>query len=149
MEIEKRTDSFYNANAKTLVTHLNGNVGADDVENWINSYHEALNQIPADTDFKVIVDLNGFKAENIETHKKMRTIIPASLAKYGHMVGYVKLFHAEGIPTSVTDGKRCIAAAHVHHDETKIGLYQSAYASSNELFTINYSEAEEWISRYV
>jgi hypothetical protein len=148
MIIEKRVSSSYNHNKKILVTHLNGEVCADDVEQWIRSYHEALRQIPIDTHFKIFVDLNGFKADSLETHKKMRTVIPTSLAEYGHMVGYIKLFEPQGIPTSVTDGKKCIAAAHLHHDETKINLYRSSFAQSNELFTTDYHEAEDWIERF-
>lgn len=148
MITETRIESFFDPSTKILTTHLNGAVSLADVEEWITSYHKALKQIPPYTNFKVLVDLNGFKADNFETHKKMRTVVPASLAQYGHMVGYIKLFEPNGISTSVTEGKKCIAAAHVHHDETKISLYQNTYAGANEFFTTDYLKAEEWINRY-
>jgi hypothetical protein len=88
-----------------------------------------------------------FKAINFEAHKCFRNVIPLTLAKYGWKVGYVDLFAEESsqMEYSNTRGIRCIKAAHVHQDETKIGLYERSYSREDERYFTDLEEASAWL----
>ncbi|RYY99968.1 MAG: hypothetical protein EOO11_03250 [Chitinophagaceae bacterium] len=49
------------------------------------------------------------------------------------------------LPVRLTRGVRCIGAAHVHHDDTKIGLYERRFRTATERFFTDARQAEEWI----
>jgi hypothetical protein len=89
----------------------------------------------------------GFKAVNIDTHKRFRGIVPLTLADYGWKVGYVDLFEEEARTMTYknTRGIKCVGAVHSHQDETKMDLYETKYGSENEHFFPDPIRAIEWI----
>ncbi|MCG2612969.1 hypothetical protein LZZ85_01715 [Terrimonas sp. NA20] len=132
---------------KTIDTRVCGKVTFRDIELWEESLHLALQQIESGGVFRIMVDLFGFSPNNIETHKRFRSIIPVTLSQYGWKVGYVDLFNeeAEKLQYVNTRDIKCIAAAHAHQDETKIGLYQRSYSRYNEHFFTDPLLARKWL----
>jgi hypothetical protein len=134
---------------KTIDTRVCGAVNFYDIEQWEKSLHLALEQIESGGVFKIMVDLFGFSPNSVETHKRFRSVIPVTLSQYGWKVGYVDLFDeaAEKLQYVNTRDIRCIAAAHAHQDESKIGLYERSYSRYNEHFFTNPEEARKWLKR--
>jgi hypothetical protein len=144
---QKITKSMWHPDKKLLITHLSGDVDKSDIILWEKSLNRTLDQIEPNETFKIFVNLHGFKAINIDAHKRFRSIVPSTLAKYGWKVGYVDLFKDDAKKLSLTHtrGIRCVAAAHCHQDEGKIALYESRYGKDNERYFIDPSKAAEWI----
>lgn len=132
---------------KLIVTHISGEVDIVDIEAWEHSLLSALNQVDDNDQFKIFVNLHGFKAVDLEAHKRFRSIVPQTLAKYGWKVGYVHLFEEEAkhIQYRNSRGICCIAAAHAHQDETKIEQYELRFGRSHEHFFTDPSAAQKWI----
>lgn len=144
--VQLGTDWF--PDTTTIDTRISGNVNTQEVIFWEQSLHHALAQIPDHGEFRIMVDLFGFKAVDFEAHKRFRAIIPLTLSHYGWKVGYVDLFeeHATAIHYSNTRGIRCFAAAHAHQDETKIGLYERSYSRTDEHYFTDPVEARKWLA---
>jgi hypothetical protein len=129
-----------------LATRLSGEINSADIDRWKQSLLEKLSMVEDNSRFKILVNLYGFQAADLPTHKKYRTIIPELLAGYGWKVGYVNLFEeAASMQLTYTRGIRCVAAAHVHQDETKIEKYESLFGKENEHFFTNPIAADAWI----
>ncbi|RYY88425.1 MAG: hypothetical protein EOO15_09110 [Chitinophagaceae bacterium] len=128
-----------------LVTRLTGEADLKTITAWNASLHLALAEIPDGADFRILVDIHGFKAANIEAHKAFRVVVPEALAAYGWRAGYLGLFPEVELMVKLTRGIRCIAAAHVHQDETKIALYEQRFATCNERFFTDRAEGERWV----
>lgn len=147
--LEKITTSQWHAEEKLLETILSGDVDEEDVIRWETSLEKALSEIPADSTFKCLVNLHGFTAINIHAHKRYRTIIPLTLAKYNWKVGYVDLFdEASQLTFSKNRNIQCVAAVHVHQDETKISKYEEKFSRENEHFMTDPDKAKAWILHY-
>ena len=132
---------------KLLVTRISGRVNFSDVLKWENSLNQALLEIQDNDIFKIYVNLFGLKAKDVETHKKFRNIIPVTLSKYGWRVGYLDLFEeANDLKLSYTRGIRCLGAAHVHQDKSKINKYQFFFEKDNEAYFHNPILASKWIN---
>ena len=144
-----RTGTTWYPGENIIVTRLTGDVTTEEIEHWERSLSSALSQVEDNGVFKILVDLYGFKAINFEAHKRFRSIVPLTLAQYGWKVGYTDLFQEEArqIHYSYTRGIRCIRAAHIHQDETKIGLYERSYSRADERYFTNREEAENWLKR--
>ncbi|ULQ56967.1 hypothetical protein KJS94_02000 [Flavihumibacter rivuli] len=139
------------ASAKLIITQISGKASMQDVEQWEASLQEALAQVPEYGEFKIFVNLYGFKAENFEVHKRFRNIVPLTLAEYGWRVGYLGLFEEEAKSLVISNkrGITCLAAVHCHQDETKIALYDEKYSSDRERFFIDPVVAGQWIREWV
>ena len=138
-------DSKWISAQSLLVTRISGEVQLQDVELWKNSLKVALSQVADNSVFKMLIDLHGFKAADIQAHKKFREIIPLTLSRFGWRVGYLDMFPEASLTLSNERGIQCIAAAHVHHDATKINLYESKYSSPYERFFTDPQQAAQWI----
>lgn len=147
--MEKRIEnlsSVWLADMQLLITRLSGDVDMADIDQWEQSLHKALDSLEDGSRFKILVDLFGFEAVNVEAHKRYRDVIPLTLARYQWRVGYLDMFEeANGLPLVATRGIRCVGAAHVHQDATKIEKYQSLYSSPAEHFFTDPTRAYEWI----
>ncbi|MEQ8413407.1 MAG: hypothetical protein RIB71_03040 [Imperialibacter sp.] len=144
----KNLDSLWMAHEQLLVTKLSGDVTIPDIEKWETSLYKALDAIGDGGQFKILVDLFGFSAINVDAHKRYREIIPRTLADYGWRVGYLDMFQeANGLLLTSKRGIRCVAAAHVHQDATKIEKYQSLYGTEWEQFFTDPLQAREWIAQ--
>ncbi|KAA9340173.1 hypothetical protein [Adhaeribacter soli] len=130
-----------------VVTHLSGEAEQADIATWEASLQEALAQIPDDSTFRILVNIYGFQAADLEAHKTFRTIGPLTLAAYGWKVGYVNLFEeeAKSLNYSSTRGIKCVAAAHCHQDATKIERYQTNFGRPNEQFFTDPEQARRWL----
>lgn len=130
-----------------LITTISGTLNEQEIAQWEDSLQTTLNSIGDNEKFKIFINLYGFKAIDLQAHKRFRTIVPLTLAKYGWKVGYVDMFaeEAQSLTYNNHRGVRCIAAAHSHQDETKMELYESNYSREDEHFFKNPSEAEQWI----
>lgn len=149
MEITKTIGSTWQPALQLVETTISGDVNIDDIQEWEQSLQETLDQIPDGATFKIFVNLHGFKAVNLDAHKRFRTIIPLTLASYGWRVGYLGLFEqeAERITYTFNRGIRCLAAAHSHHDASKMSLYRDRFAHERENYFTDPTEAREWILR--
>ena len=146
MEKIKLADTVWHPSQKLVVTQLSGDIEHTDVIQWINSLETVLQLIPDHQSFKILVNLHGFKAVDIDTHKYFRTVIPETLARHGWKTGYVHLFEeAANMAITTSRGVRCVAAAHVHHDETKIEKYETMFGTRDERFFTDIKRAEAWI----
>ncbi|CAD5249063.1 MULTISPECIES: hypothetical protein [unclassified Imperialibacter] len=144
----KNLDSLWMAHEQLLVTRLSGDATIADIEKWKTSLYTALDAISQGTKFKILVDLFGFTAINVEAHKRFREIVPRTLAQYGWRVGYLEMFEeASELRLGLKGGIRCTAAAHVHQDATKIEKYQSLYGTGREQFFTDPLQAREWIAQ--
>jgi hypothetical protein len=129
-----------------ITTEISGDIDLQDVEQWERSIGDALAKVPDNGTFRIFVNLHGFKAINIDVHKKFRSIIPLTLSNYGWKVGYVNLFEeAADMPVTTTRGIRCTAAAHVHQDATKIEKYEENFGNDTEHFFTDPAKGESWI----
>ncbi|MBX2966356.1 MAG: hypothetical protein KF845_09440 [Cyclobacteriaceae bacterium] len=147
MTTQKIMESKWFADKKMLVTHISGDVNKGDIEHWENSLKQSLEQIQSNDNFKIFVNMHGFKAIDIDAHKRFRAVIPLTLAEYGWKVGYVDLFEDEA-KTMIfknTGGIKCVTAAHSHQDETKMEHYETQFSSAKEHFFTDPEKAERWI----
>src|SRR6478752_4150111 len=118
----KITETNWHPEKRMVVTHISGDLEVTDIEQWEKNFKDTLGEIADNASFKIFVNMHGFKAINIEAHKRFRAIVPLTLADYGWKVGYLNLFEEEarGMTFKNTRGIKCVAAAHAHHDETKM-----------------------------
>lgn len=132
---------------RLIVTHISGDIAISDIELWEESFKGILDQIEDNTTFKIFVNMYGFKAVNIDAHKRFRGVVPLTLSSYGWKVGYIDLFEEEARTLIYTNtrGIQCVGAAHSHHDETKMDLYQTRFSSEREHFFIDPTLARHWI----
>ena len=148
--MENRNAEFntdWHKDQQFLQTRISGDATIQDITDWEQSLISALSQIPDNSAFKIFINLNGFSAIDIEAHKRFRNIIPLTLANYGWKVGYIKLFEEEAKEVCYTHirGIKCVAAAHVHHDRTKIDKYSTLFDHQSERFFTNPTLAMNWI----
>ena len=148
MQTDVQIGTAWFPDTTTIDTRISGPVSMADVIAWEKSLHQALEQIQEGGSFKIMVDLFGFAAADLEAHKRFRTIIPLTLSQYGWKVGYVDLFEddAQKLQYNNTRGIRCFAAAHAHQDETKIGLYERSYSRPNEHYFTDPVQARQWLA---
>lgn len=143
---EKKIGTVWLPKEAMIQTELIGEVDQEDVDDWKNSLAVAFRQVPDGSKFKMLINLSGFKAINLEVHKNYRDIIPVLLSGYGWKVGYVDLFEeAKAMKFSNTRGIACFAAAHVHHDEEKINKYEARFSKETEHFFTDPRKAKEWL----
>lgn len=140
--------SNWYADQQLIVTQLSGNVEKEDILHWEQTLNTALNQVADSGIFKIFVNLHGFNAVDLDVHKYFRSIVPLTLAHYGWKVGYVAMFPEEAEKLVITRNRniQCIAAAHCHHDATKMEKYETLYSSESEHFFTDAEEAAAWIS---
>ncbi|WPP52172.1 hypothetical protein [Catalinimonas niigatensis] len=141
------TETNWYPEKRLVVTHISGDIEKDDIEQWEKSFKKALEQIEDNTTFKIFVNMYGFKAVNIDAHKRFRGVIPLTLADYGWKVGYVDLFEEEAKTMTYkhTKGIKCVGAAHAHQDKTKMDLYETRFSSEREHFFFDPTQASQWI----
>lgn len=149
MKQNKIMESRWDPEKKLLVTHISGEVNEADVEKWEETLLRELDRIPSNSQFRIFVNLYGFTAENFEAHKRFRTIIPVTLAQYGWKTGYTGLFEEDAaqMQITVTRGIHCIAAAHCHHDATKMELYETRFSHETEHYFTDPGKALIWIGQ--
>jgi hypothetical protein len=133
-----------------LVTQISGEITINDIIHWEGTLSAALAEIADGMEFKILVDLFGFKAIDIQAHKRFRAIIPSMLSQYGWKVGYVDLFPEQATSMVLSNLRKvkCIAAAHCHHDISKMELYQREFGRHNERFFTDVNQAQGWISSW-
>lgn len=150
MENPKKTvNTQWHHELNLIETNLSGNIDEQDVIQWEKSLHDALALIPEGSQFKILVNLYGFKAVNIQVHKRYRDIIPMLLADYNWKVGYVDLFEESRLMKfRKTRNIACAAAVHVHQDGEKINKYEANFSRENEHFMTDLKKAKEWILSY-
>lgn len=141
----KHYESTYLPHQKLIVTHLSGELGANEIENWRLSLVAVFEQLSDNDRFKILINLHGFKATDFNAHKQFRVIIPSLLANYGWYIGYLRLFPETEITIRSERNIHCVAAAHVHHDETKITQYATHYSIHNEGFFTDPQVARNWL----
>lgn len=141
----KKKGTIYLKDKKLIITELSGDLDMEDVEQWHQSLKDVIGSLEPGTVFKILVDLHGFKAQSFEVHKKFRVIVPLILAGCGWYTGYLRMFPETEITIRSTGNIYCLAAAHVHQDETKIRNYAENYSMINEGFFTDPVEAREWI----
>lgn len=144
--MKKIIRAAYFPDQKILELRLSGLLNQDDLRAWQAEIAEAMKQVPSHTSFKALVNLHGFKADNIDTHKAFRTIVPLLLADYGYRIGYLDLFPEASVELKQTRGIRCVAMANVHQDETKMSLYQQQYSNQREQYFTDPALAVRWIA---
>lgn len=140
-----RTHTTYDPKQNLLITELSGEIAQPDLEDWQKKLNAVLDIIPAQTKFKVLVNLYGFKAADLATHKQFREIIPRTLAGFGWYTGYLRMFPEADVRVHSTSGRYCVAAAHVHDDEEKINNYARNFTMKNEGFFSDPDKARTWI----
>lgn len=143
----KITETNWYPKKRLIVTHISGDIEKSDIEQWEKSFKDTLGQIADNTTFKIFVNMYGFKAVNVDAHKRFRGVVPLTLADYGWKVGYVDLFEDEAKTMTYknTRGIKCVGAAHSHQDETKMDLYETRFSSDREHFFLDPTQARQWI----
>lgn len=145
----KKKQTTWLPHKRLVITELSGDINKKDVEEWNESLDTTLKQLPPSAKFKILVNLYGFKASDFEVHKKFREVIPRTLAAHGWYVGYLRMFPETRVCVSSLNDIYCIAAAHVHQDETKIRNYADNYSMRNERFFTDAEAARNWIDSIV
>lgn len=133
------------AGEQLLVTKLNGKMSRNDIEQWKSSLYAVIDTIPGNTNFKILIDLHGFEAENTEVHKEYRTIIPLLLADYGYRIGYLDMFPEATIELQNKKGIQCVAMANVHHNADKMLDYETRFSKPHEHYFTEPEVAMNWI----
>lgn len=141
------TETNWYPEKRLIVTHISGDLKKSDIERWEKSFNDTLNKIENNGTFKIFVNMYGFKAVDIDAHKRFRGVVPLTLADYGWKVGYVDLFEEEAKTMTFknTRGIKCVGAAHSHQDETKMELYETRFSSDKEHFFPDPTQARQWI----
>ena len=147
MRTTKNKETSWYPEKGFVVTHIRGDLEKTDIEQWEKSFKDTLDKIEDNTTFKIFVNMYGFKAVNLEVHKRFRGVIPLTLADYGWKVGYLNLFEEEAKTMTYKNirGIQCVGAAHSHQDETKMDLYESKFSTDREHFFIDPTQARQWI----
>lgn len=143
--MEKRISTRFFQKRQLLITRLCGVLNGQDICRWSASLENAFRKIPDNGKFKILVNLHGFRAADMETHKRFRTIMPALLADYGYRIGYLDMFPEANVELKNTRGIRCVAMANVHHEETKMNDYQARFGSDSEAYFTDPAKARNWI----
>lgn len=138
-------ETIYLAEERLLITQLGGRVTVPEVEKWHNGFNQALAQLEAGQQFKLLVNLTDYDPVDIPTHKAMRDIIPLKLAQYEFRTALLNLFENVDLPLSSTDSITCQAVAHVHHDADKMNEYRDRLGRANEQFFTDVELATKWI----
>ncbi|GHB75404.1 hypothetical protein GCM10007390_31430 [Persicitalea jodogahamensis] len=143
----KNTETNWYPEKRLVVTQISGDVDKGDIEQWEQSFGSTLEQIEDDSTFKIFVNMHGFKAVNIDAHKRFRGVVLLILANYGWKVGYVNLFEEEAKTMTYRNarGIKCVGVAHAHQDETKMDMYETRFGSDREHFFIDPAQARQWI----
>ncbi|QLY25256.1 hypothetical protein [Bdellovibrio sp. KM01] len=143
----KVTESHWDQNGKILFTSLKGNVDEADIFAWKHTLSVAVASIPTNTEFKVLLDLNGFDPVSISAHKAMRNVIPELLATHGLRPAFIDLFDEKPeMIISCDDGKRCTAFANVHHDPNKMADYRKRIGGDRQQFFTDKDQAAQWLN---
>ena len=142
----KRKQTTWLPKEKLVITELSGDLDKDDIIEWNESLNTTLQRLPPSTKFKILVNLYGFRARDFEVHKQFRGVIPRTLAAHGWYVGYLRMFPEANVTLSSANNIYCVAAAHVHQDETKIRNYADNYSMRNERFFSDAEAARSWIN---
>jgi hypothetical protein len=139
--------SHWNSDEATLVTRLSGPIDLDGILNWKSGLYEAAEKIPADSRFKMLIDIRGYEVADIdrEAHKVQREVIPIFLAEHDFRAGYLDLFPEVPDIDVAKRGPVCITVAHVHHDCSKMENYNSRFGRENEQFFCDVEAAEQWL----
>ncbi|CAG4990213.1 hypothetical protein DYBT9275_00479 [Dyadobacter sp. CECT 9275] len=150
MTLAKITKTEWFAERNLVVTQISGELNKVEIEQWEHSLYYCLSKLKNSTEFKILINMYGFRAIDLEAHKFFRTIIPLTLAQYGWKVGYTDLFEADasGIRYFRYRGVQCIAAAHTHQDTGKMELYENRFSRENERFFSDPEEAARWINSF-
>jgi len=150
MTTTKITETNWYPERRLLVTHISGDIEREDIEQWEKSFKNTLDQIEDNATFKIFVNMYGFKAVDIDAHKRFRGIVPLTLADYGWKVGYVDLFEEEAKTLTYKNkrGIKCVGAAHSHQDKTKMDLYETKFSSDKEHFFFDPKQARQWIESF-
>lgn len=135
----------YHAKVQVLEIRLSDIVSFEDIETWKLVIRKAVAEIPDNSEIRVLVNLFGFKAENVEVHKAYRNIIPLLLADFGYRIGYLDLFPEASLELSNHRGIRCVAMANVHQDATKMSTYQERFSTAREQYFTDQEAAVDWI----
>ncbi|MFS4460428.1 hypothetical protein [Bdellovibrio sp. HCB2-146] len=142
----KTITTTYDPTTNLLTTTYKGPLTAEDAKTWESQLTEATEKIPANTDFKLLLDIHSFEPINIDAHKAMRNIIPMLLANHGLRPAFIDLFDEKPeLPIKIENGKRCVAFANVHHEENKMADYQRRIGKPNQHFFTDYEKAKAWI----
>lgn len=143
----KTTETNWYPEKKLIITHIAGDLEKSDIEQWEKGFKDTLEKIEDNAQFKIFVNMHGFKAVDMDTHKRFRGVVPFTLADYGWKVGYVDLFEEEAktMTYKTTRGIKCVGAAHSHQDETKMDLYETRFSSDREHFFPDPAQARQWI----
>jgi hypothetical protein len=143
--MEKIMRSEWHSKEHLLITKISGKLNKQDIESWRNSLLTAMSSIPAKSTFKMLVDLYGFEADNMEVHKEFRTIIPSLLADYNYRIDYLDMFPEATVELKRTRGISCIAMANVHHNAEKMSDYQTRFGKYHEQYFTESEAALSWI----
>lgn len=143
--MEKIIDVKWHSSHQMLVAKLSGKLNAEDVRHWNNLLLRATDNLHDNSVFKIVVDLHGFEAEDMEVHKQFRTIIPALLADYNYRIGYLDMFPEAKVELNQTRGISCIAMANVHHNVEKMLDYQTRFSKTHEQYFTETEPALAWI----
>lgn len=141
----KQPETRYYPEEQLVTTHLVGEISEPDLKTWKKTLANALNRVPDHGRFKLLVNLDGFRAAGLDVHKKFRTILPCLLAGYGYRIGYLDLFPEAKVSLRQTRGIRCVAMANVHHDATKMKDYHDRFSCATEDYFTDLPRALNWI----
>lgn len=139
-------DTMWNAEQRLLSTTLTGMTSTEDVAAWRLTLDRALEKVPDDGVFKLLVDIRGYEPANPEAHKAFRVVIPMLLADYGFRPGFLDLYPEAELAIRRLRGVTCIAHANVHHDAGKMATYEQRLGRANERFFTDIRKAEAWIA---
>jgi hypothetical protein len=95
---------------RLVITHITGDVDIAGVEEWDNGLQQTLSKIEDNGRFKILVNLHGFTALDLAAHKRFRTVVPQTLARYGWKTGYVHLFEEEAADMQLTNTRESAAS---------------------------------------
>lgn len=144
----KKIESSWAPDRRLMVTQISGEINVADVKRWRESLQYALDQIPNNTPFKILVNMYGSCPVDINAHIQLNTTVPQLLSQYGWKVGSIDMFEDQANAMSYTRkrGVYCYGAAHCHHDIFKMELCEIYYSSNNEHYFTDPGYAEQWIS---
>lgn len=138
--------SHWDPSASLLTSRLSGPVTLDDVQRWKRGLTEAVAAIPAQQSFKLFYDLDGYQPVDVAVHKAMRDVIPLLLARHGMRPAVIDLFDERPeVPVTITDGKRCVAFANLHHDPDKMANYEQRIGRADQRFFSDRDAAMAWL----
>jgi len=142
--------SHWDAEKKLFVTRIHGLFDQSAVDNWQQELIDQSKQIPAETQFKLLLDERGYTYLDKSVHKIKRDVVPQFLAIYGFYLSILPEAEVLWLKKHIAIDEKhrhCSKIAMVHLNQTAMADLQTNYGNESEFYGSDLKEAMKWLSQ--